>query len=189
MTANPISAPHSSMPSLGSLWSRDLTIQRAMKMIIAGVLVPVGILWATKPATSPPPGVDLSFELASANWAPVGGAVLLAIGGILLARRYLWVKKVISQGIIVKGMVEDLERHSWTPSSASTNTPAFRRPQRHAYWATVRYAVHGMEKEVCLRLPNSGFTYGLAKGRETDLIVLDHAPDKPLIRSVYLGKV
>jgi hypothetical protein len=175
------------IPSLRSLYRCDLTIRRAANAIIAGVVAPAGILWATRPATSPPPGVDLSFELAAANWAPLAGAFVVVLGGIFLARRYLWVKKVFSQGITIKGIVKDLEVHSWTPSRDST-TSAVRRPQRHAYWATVRYAVHGVEREACLRLPNSGFTYGLAKDRETDLMVLDWVPDKPLIRSVYLGK-
>ena len=38
------------------------------------------------------------------------------------------------------------------------------------------------------RLPNSGFTFGLVKGGQTDLMVLEWSPDRPLIRAIYLGR-
>ncbi len=56
------------------------------------------------------------------------------------------------------------------------------------YWATLRYLWDGEERTVNVKLPNSGFTFGLVKGHETDLIVLRSLPHKPLIRAVYLGR-
>ncbi len=38
------------------------------------------------------------------------------------------------------------------------------------------------------QMSNSGFFYGLTKGQETDLMVHDSMPDKPLICSIYLGQ-
>ena len=172
------------IPGLRSLYWQDRTIQRAAKVLIAGVVGAAGIVWATQPSKSPPPGVDLSFERAANRWAPVAGVVVSTLGAAVLVRRYLWVKKILSQGITIKGLVADLEVFSSTPSGNSNSSR--KRTPRRAYYATLRYAVHGVEQEVCLRLPNSGFTYGLVKGQETDLVVLDYAPKKPLIRSVYL---
>ena len=36
---------------------------------------------------------------------------------------------------------------------------------------------------------NSGFTFGLAEGGHTELAVLDSAPNDPLVRAVYLGRL
>lgn len=102
---------------------------------------------------------------------------------IVLAWRYRTVKKILTNGSIITGTVEDLEVYSHrTNSDSSTSRPSYSR----SYYATVRYAIHGTEKTVCLKIPNSGYTFGLVKGRETELIVLDELPNKPLIRSVYL---
>ena len=35
----------------------------------------------------------------------------------------------------------------------------------------------------------SGFVFGLVKGQPTDLIVHEWMPEKPLIKSVYLGRI
>src|SRR5262249_54292925 len=128
-------------------------------------------------------------ERAANRWAPVGGGALSALGAAVFAYRYLRVKKILTEGITVKGLVADLKVVTSTESnSTSTSTSTLKRAKRYAYFATLRYAVHGVEQEVCLRLPNSGFTYGLVKGQETDLMVLEWAPKRPLIRSVYLGQ-
>ena len=43
----------------------------------------------------------------------------------------------------------------------------------------------GMEQKVCLRLPHSPGTYGIKAGGEVELLALEWAPQKPLIRAVY----
>lgn len=175
------------MPGLLALYRSDLVIRRGLHLVAAGIIGAAGVVWATQPSLSPPPGVDLSFERAAHQWAPVVGAVLAGIGLLVVAWRYLFIRRILTRGITVKGLVVDLEVVSTTVGNSS-NSPAMRRPKRHAYFATIRYAVHGIECEVCLRMPNSGFVFGLVKGRETDLLVLDWKPGQPLIRSVYLGK-
>lgn len=177
----------SPLPSFRLLYQRDTIIQRAVNAIIAGVVGAAGVVWATQPAKSPPPGVDLSFELAAGRWAPVGGAAVSALGGIVLMRRHRLVKQILSQGTTVQATVTDLELVTTTVGSESS-TSEIRRPTRRAYFATLQYEVNGREQKVCLRLPGPGFVYGLVKGRETELAVLEWMPKKPLIRSVYLGQ-
>ena len=96
-------------------------------------------------------------------------------------------KHILAHGAIIQGTVEDLEVISWRPDSDSSTTtkPAY----RHSYYATLRYEVRGMERKARLKLPNSGFTFDLVKGRATDLIVLDERPNTPLIRSVYFKRI
>ena len=73
-------------------------------------------------------------------------------------------------------------------SSKSTSTGTSK-SVRYSHHAVLRYTAAGAERKVRLRLPSSGFVYGLVKGKETDLVVLDSAPDRPLIRSVYINQL
>jgi hypothetical protein len=179
------SAPRS-IPGLKSLYERDLVIKRAVNTFGFMLLVAVGIRWASQPARSGESPADLSFEAAMGEWVPVGALVLAALAAIVVLQRYLWVKKVFTQGIVIKATVEKLEVHSSTSDLRKSHG---RKPApRRSYYATLRYAVHGVDQTKELRLPNSGFTYGLSKGGETDLMVLEWAPTRPLIRAVYLGR-
>lgn len=174
------------LPGLRLLYQRDITIERAINTIVAAFIGAAGILWATQPSQSPPPGVDLSFELMMNQWAPLGGAVVAALGGIVLWRRHGLVKRILTQGTTLKATVADLEISTHTLPS-DTASP-MRRPTQRAYYATLHYSVNGMDQTVCLRLPHAGFVYGLVKGQQTDVMVLEWMPRKPLIRSVYLGQ-
>ena len=174
------------VPGLKALYWRDLTIKRAVDTVGFMLLVAAGFRWAA-PTGSPPPGVDLSFEIAMAKWVPVGAIVIAALALIILMRRHLWVKAVLTQGVALKGKLEDVDVFT-REDSDSENTPAFQRSVTRSYYVTLRYLWRGADQKVRLKLPNSPYTYGLSKGRDVDLIVLDSAPHKPLIRSVYLGR-
>lgn len=176
-----------SIPGFKSLYWQDATIRRSANAFVFGLIVAAGVQWATQPVETGLPPIDNSADLVIAKWATVGGLVLSAVGGIILLWRYLWVKKVFTHGANIKGMVENIEVRSWSEESSSTTTS--KSVTRYSYYATLRYDMHGRERKVRLKLPNSGFTYGIVKGKETDLVVLDSAPDKPLIRAVYLGRV
>ena len=179
------SAP--SIPSLKSLYLRDFTIKNAINKGGFMLLAAAGFRWFA-PSGTPPPGVDLSFEIAMAKWVPVGALILAVIALVVLVWRYLWVKKVLSEGVTIKGTVENVDVYS-REASPSDNAPAFQRAYIRSCYAIIRYTAQGEERKVRLKLPSSPSTYQVFKGKETELIVLDSAPGKPLIRSVYLGAV
>ena len=170
------------MPGLKFLHRHDRIIRGAMNKMVFGVVVAAGMLWMSQPAQAAQPPAELMLEAGAIQWVAVGGLVMSAVAALVLVWRYSRVKKILTCGITVKGIVEDLEAVSFrTDSESSTSTPSY----RHVHFATIRYMVQGVEQQVCLKLPNSGFTYGLVKSREVDLIVLETAPRKPLIRAVY----
>ena len=175
------------IPGIKSLYWNDAAIRRSVNAFVFGLIVAAGMKWASQPVDTGLPPIDNSADLEFAKWVIVGGLVLSAVGGIILLWRYLWVRKVFTHGTTIKGMVEDIDVQSWSESSNSTTTS--KSVTRYSYYAILRYDMHGKERKVRLKLPNSGFTYGIAKGKETDLVVLDAAPDKPLVRAVYMGRV
>lgn len=174
------------IPSLPSLFWRDLPFKRAANTTGFMLMVAVGFLLVTPP-NPPPPGVDLSFEIAMSKWVPVGAFTVAAVAALILLRRYLWVKKVLTEGTTIKGKVEDMEVYEREANHSDT-TPAFQRPTIRSYYAVIRYTWKGEDKKVSLKLPNSPSVYGTFKGHEVDLIILDSAPNKPLIRNIYLGR-
>lgn len=178
-------APHS-IPSPKSLYRADLIIRRAVSTFGFMLVVAAGVRWATQPARAGNAPIDLSMDAALGDWVPVGALVVAVLAALVALQRYLWVKKVFTQGIVVRATIEDLKVHAWQTDSKSV--AGGKTAPRYSYWATLRYAVHGVEQTKELRLPNSGFTYGLAKGGQTDLIVLEWSPNRPLIRAVYLGR-
>lgn len=114
----------------------------------------------------------------------LGGLALTALGAVFLARRYLLVTKTLREGMIVKAHIEDLDAVAVGSTSGTNIKPTL----KHAHYATFRYTFLGEERKVRMKLPNSGFTFGLAEGGHTELDVLDSAPNDPLVRAVYLGK-
>ncbi len=178
--------PTPSQPGLPSLYWRDITIKRAIDTAGFMLIVAAGFRLLAPP-NPPPPGVDLSFEIAMSKWVPVGALVIAALASLILLRRYLWVRKVLSQGVAIKGKVESMDVYA-REASHSEHTPAFQRSTIRSYYAVIRYAWQGVDKIVRLKLPNSPSVYGTFEGHDVDLIVLDSTPDKPLIRAVYLGR-
>lgn len=175
------------LPGLFSLYRNDLTIHRAANAAVFGLVVILGIWWASQPVGPVDPAAPPPMGAEEVPWIMGFGGVLSAVGFIVLMWRWLRVMKIFRHGAVIKGLVEDLEVSTWTTDSDSniSTKPTTRR----SYYITLRYTAAGAERKVRLKLPNSGFTYGLVKGKETDLSVLESAPEKPLIRAIYLGRL
>lgn len=173
------------MPGFKHLYRHDRIIWGAAHKILFGLMIVAGMWWISRPqpnAPTPPEAIQ-SFDAQVIPWGTAIGVALSTISALVLVWRYLWVKKVLTSGITVKGIVENIESAAFRTNEGSKTKATY----RHVYWATLRYAVHGVEQQVCQKLPNSGYTYGLVKGREVDLIVLETSPRKPLIRAIYTG--
>jgi len=175
------------MPGFRKLYQHDLTIARAANAVGFGLMVAGGVWWATQPVPGALPATEPSFEAMVAPWGITGGLVVSAMAAIVLVMRLLFVKKVLTQGATIKGMVEDIDVLSY--ETHSDTRPTGKRSYRHSYFATLRFTSGGVERKLRLKLPNSGFTYGLAKGQETDLMVLDTAPSRPLIKAIYINRL
>lgn len=171
------------IPSIFSLYRQDAILGKAIWMAFFGLVVAGGTKWASNGVT---PGPDTpAFEMEAFQvWLPIGGVVASVCAMIIAAWRYLWIKKVLTHGTLVKAMVEDLERWESTTGRDSQG----RNITRHIYHVTLRYEMKGRERKVRMRLPSSGFTYGLVKGQETEVRVSDASPDKPLICSMYFPR-
>lgn len=170
-------------PSFRTLYWQDFTIRRAFNGMIGGLILAAGIWWMTQPVPNALPQAEPPPEVVYGPWVCVGGIVFSVLAGIVLIRRILFVKEVLSHGITVKGAVEEVDVYVATHrDSGSTQTRTTR-----SYHVTVRYEVQGFEQKLRVKLFHSPSTYGLKKEGEVDLIVLESAPQKPLIRSVYLG--
>jgi hypothetical protein len=175
------------MPNLIALYWRDATIKRAGDTVGFMLLVAAGFHWLAPPE-SPLPGVDLSFEIAMSKWVPAGALLIVVVALIVLVRRHRWVTAVLTHGIVSKGIIEDVNLYAREARQRET-TPAFQRVIIRSYYATIRYTWRGIDKQVCLKLPSSPSVYGAFKGRELDLMILESAPGKPLIRAVYLDRL
>src|SRR5690349_14942160 len=97
------------LPGLGSLYWRDFTIRYAVNTMVMALLLAVGILWASQPVSPAQPPVANSLEADLVEKVSLGGFVLAALAVIVLVRRYLWIRKVLSQGSIVQGTVEEID--------------------------------------------------------------------------------
>jgi hypothetical protein len=139
--------------------------------------------WVTRPVPGALVTENTAFDAEIGKMVPPIAIAVAAVALVLLVSRYLAVKKVFSQGTAIKGLVEDIEVYS--REQDTDRTAGQKRSYVRTYWATLVYTFAGKERRVKLKLPNSGFTFGLAKGRETELVVLESKPDKPFIRSVY----
>lgn len=174
------------LPGLKRLYDNDLVFRRGASMLGFGSMVAAGMYWLSRPLPGPPPPIDNSFDFALAKVGSIGGLILAGIGLLIALRRRSRVMKILSEGVPVRGMVEDLEVVSTTSrnNDSISNTTHTRR----SYYATLSYEAIGQQWKVRQKLPNSGFVFGLVKGQPADLIVHEWLPDRPLIRSVYQGR-
>lgn len=170
-------------PSLSTLYWNDFTIRRSVHACVFGLLIAVGIQWASRPVGPVPPPED-SFELMVRDRVSLGGLVLAVVGAVFLARRYAFVTKTLRDGTVIKARVEDLDAVATGSISGTNIKPTL----KHAHYATFCYTFLGEERKVRMKLPNSGFTFGLIEGGQTELAVLDSAPNNPLARAVYPGR-
>lgn len=172
------------VPGFRTLYWQDFTIRRAFNGMIGGLILAAGIWWMIQPVPNALPQAEPPPEVVYGPWVCVGGIVFSVLAGLVLIRRYQFVKEILTHGITVKGTVEDVDvyvaTHRTTGSSTTTTT--------RSYHVTLRYEVQGLERKLRVKLFHSPGTYGLKKEGEVDLIVLESAAHKPLIRAVYLGR-
>ena len=170
------------MPSLRALYYADFTIRRALTPMIMGLMLAIGIWWVVKPMPNAVPTAELSTTALYAPWISAGVVVLAVFAGAVVVRRYLLVRKIHSHGVCIRGTVEAMDRHD---TNMHSNTSRMETGATYVYYVTIRYAVHGIERTIRLRLPHSFGTYGIKEGGEVDLLVLEWMPQKPIIRAVY----
>ena len=154
------------VPSLLSLYERDLTIGGAMRACVGAVIVAMGIQWATLPT---PPNEVPSFEAVMADYVALGGIGVSLVAAVILVLRYRRVKKILSQGVTLKRWVEKVNVTSRQTNSDSDT--AFKASYSHSYYVTLRYHAQGMDRWVTRKLPRSNTTYNAFEGREIDLVV------------------
>jgi len=173
-----------SIPGFRSLYWADFTIRRAINAMIMGVVLAAGIWWMIQPVPNALPVAEPPPEVVYGPWVCAGGLVFSALAGIVLIRRYLLVKEILNHGTAVKGTVEDIDIYVTTRRDSNSSQTSTTR----SYYVTLRYDVRGFDQKISIKLLHSPSTYGIRKDGEVDLLVLDSAPHKPLIRAVYLGR-
>jgi hypothetical protein len=173
----------STLPSLYSLYWNDRAIRFYVNGIIFMVLVGGGIPWATTPVPGAPPQDPASPEVIAAKWAPLVTSVVGIVLLSFLLMRWSIIRRTLSHGRLVKGKVEKVETYSRQINKDSSASET--RHYTHSYWATISYEVNGIAHKFCLKLPFSPSACGVIEGRETDLLVLESSPHRPLIKSIY----
>lgn len=176
-----------SIPSIKSLYYRDNIIGRAFRTMGFALFAAVGFKWVSQPVNSVVKVENSPLEIWVLQWGPTVAVVVAATAALVLVRRYLWVKQVLSNGTTISGTVEDIDLYEREASHSDT-TPAFQRSIIRTYVVNIRYAWNGVDKQARFKLPLSPSTYKIAKGGKVDLLVHESAPDKPLISIVYLGR-
>jgi len=170
-------------PKFSDLYHADRTIRGSLTLLVMPLLFAAGFYWVTQPIPGVEPIPGPSFEAEIAPYVPLVTGTLAAIGLLIFLRRYYFIRSVLSDGLVVKGMVEKMESTETQTNSSSSTTvkPIYRR----TYFATVSYLVNNSPHTVCLRLPNSPSAHQVFEGRETELVVLPSTPGKPLLKAVY----
>lgn len=148
-----------------------------------GLMLAIGIWWVIKPFPNQAPSVEPSDTVIYAPWISAGGGVLAALSGFALVRRYLLVRDILKHGVPIRGIAEVVEHYD---TNSHNHTTKMQTTPTYAYYVTVRYTMRGLERKVRLRLPHSPGTYRIKEGCELDLLALESAPHRPLIREVYL---
>jgi len=181
-----MSSQPSPLPSLSTLYWNDRAFGRWAKTIGFSLVVAAGMWWATRPVPGALVTENTAFDAEVGKAVPPIALAVAGVALVLLILRYLTVKKTLTRGIAIQGLVEHIDIYS--REQDTDRTPGQKRSYVRTYWATLVYTFGGKERRVKLKLPNSGFTFGLSKGRETDLMVLESSPDKPLILSIYQNR-
>ena len=174
----------STVPSLRTLYFCDRTLGRALRTAPFCLFATFMIRWATQPVPTAVKIEKSPFDIWLAAYGPTVALVASVLASIIAVHRYLWVKRVLTEGSIIQGTVEELDVYEREASHSDT-TPAFQRSTIRTYYATIRYQWQGGTRQVRCWLPLSGSNYKIFKGKETDLILLDSSPKKPLLRALY----
>jgi len=148
----------------------DFTIQRAVLPGLLGLMLAAGMWWMTQPIPNAGPQGDMTPEVEYAPWVAAGGLALTAVAWGVLARRYVLVRKILSQGTPIKGTAVVVDRYD-TNSHSDSDTAPMQFTPTYVYYVTLRYVVEAVERKVRLRLPYSPGTYGIKEEGEVELLV------------------
>ena len=166
------------------LWYVDSTIRGCSTAIAMAVMIGFGIPWATRAVPGQPGLPEGSPELEAAKYAPLFALALGGIALLIMMRRRSFLRNVMANGQVVKATVKKVEMTERENQSDSSMTRTYTR----TYWATFNYTLNGKAYSVCQKLPYSPSVCGAHSGREVDLVVLESAPKKPLIKASYVGR-
>jgi hypothetical protein len=185
---SPMNTSAPSLPSLKSLYYIDPTIGRAVFTVGFALLAAVGIYWVSQPVPSVVKVENSPVEIWVMQWGSAVALGVAALALLVVIRRHAWLKKILTHGTPIKGSVEDVTLYE-REAPKSENAPAFGGAKIRTYYTVIRYTWQGVENQVRFKLPFSPSNYQIAKGAEVDLLLLDSAPKKPVIRKVYLGSI
>lgn len=174
------------VPSLGSLYWNDSLFGFGLKVCGFGIVVAAGFWWLGQPMPNAQPLAGNTFEATVAAKVP---PIALGVAGLALfvaVWRYLRVRKIFVEGEIIHGTVEELKTETWQSSANVDQSHGSKSTTRRSNYATIRYQIRGIERTSQWKLCHSGDTYGLKKGGQAELMMLDGSSGKPLIRAVYL---
>ena len=176
------------MPCFQALYTCDFLFQLGCNATVIALIVALMIHWL-KPPTPTDPTIFVSPpEAFVGEW---GSTVAFGIAGLALVaviRRYLWVKKVLSKGTLIRGRIMKIECRKYDANARlDLDERRWRGPHIvQNYYAEVRYTAGGGEWQVTIGLPLSPHFFKVVSGEEVDLLVLDSSPQRPLLREVYL---
>lgn len=173
-------------PSLDSLYWNDPVFGLGLKACGFGLVVAAGFWWLGQPMPNAQPLADSSFEASMSAKVPPIALVVAGLALLVAAWRFLLVRKIFTEGEIILGTVEELKTDIWRSSANVDQSHGSKSTTRRSHYATIRYTIRGIERTKKWKLFHSGDTYGLKKGGQAELMVLDSSPNKPLIRAVYL---
>lgn len=169
-----------SLRSLTSLYTLDRPFARLANFTGIVLVGSVALGWVSHQMKAFVTNESAGIDTHALQWAAVAGMALVALGLVLLFRRYHWILQVVSHGTTIKGVVQQIvvsttrlpaEKHApWTPRLS------------HTYFAVVAYDCGGVTRQARLKLP-SGTT--ISEGAEVDLMILPRTPSQPLLRTVF----
>lgn len=172
-----------SVRSLMTLYNLDRPFARVANFTGVVLVCTVTLGWVSSRTRAFVGGGSPGIDTRVLQWAPAAGAAVLVLGLVLLLRRFNWIHQVVSRGITIKGVVEEIkvrttrlpaEKHApWTPRLL------------HTRYAVVAYDCRGARKRARLKLPSLARATAITEGAEVELMVLESAPGKPLLREVF----
>lgn len=170
-------------PGFRSLYWADFPLRRTMRAMCMGGLVAIGGGWMLQPVPNALPQYEPPIEVQFAPWMIVGGIAVAILSAVFVLLRYRWIRQVLLHGESIQGTADLLDIYDTNMHGSSDR---IRKTPTYAYYVNIRYEWRGLERTVRFKLLHSPSTFGIRKGQPVELLVLDSAPHKPLIRSVYL---
>lgn len=172
-----------SIRSVTTLYGLDRPFARISNFIGIVLVITVTLGWFSSQIKAVVGAENPGIETQVLTWVPAAGLGTIVLALCLLLRRYNWINNILSHGVTIKGVIKKIdvktsrlpaEKHApWTPRLL------------HSYDAVIDYDCGGVGRRVRLKLPSLSVGTTIAEGAEVDLIVLETAPSKPLLRTIF----